>query len=44
MSIQINQATNSTLNKIELPKVNIETLDEYPICYTEYKLPPNYVK
>jgi hypothetical protein len=29
---------------IDLPKVNIETLQDYPICYTSYRLPVNYIK
>lgn len=30
--------------KIELPKVNIDILKNRPICYSEYQLPPNYIK
>jgi hypothetical protein len=34
----------SNQSAIELPKVNIETLHDYPICYSNYKLPVNYIK
>ena len=30
--------------KIELPKVNIETLEKYPRCFNNYQKPINFVK
>ena len=39
-----NKSKPNNPNNIELPKINIETLKEYPICYTNYKLPINYIK
>lgn len=28
----------------QLPKANINVLDDLPICYSEYQLPPNHIK
>jgi hypothetical protein len=38
----INEVNTATL--ASLPKVNIDIMENYPICYSNYKLPKNYIK
>lgn len=37
------QLLNNTA-KVELPKVNIDNFNDYPVCYKEYCLPINFIK
>ncbi|CAF0791118.1 unnamed protein product [Brachionus calyciflorus] len=30
--------------KVELPKINIDILNDHPVCFSDYQLPPNYIK
>jgi hypothetical protein len=41
---EITNKQNNNNNNVELPKINIKTLTEYPQCNVNFKLPVNYIK